>query len=102
MPDLIPQRPDDPQRDPNRAAWKVLAELDKPFLVTFSDSDPITAASRAPLIERVRGAQGLDHPVIEGAGHFLQEDAGPQLARVVADFITATPGAAASGAATDR
>ena len=90
MPDLIPQRPDDPQSDPNRRAWKVLAELDKPFLVAFSDSDPITAAGRQFLIERVRGAQSLDHPTIEGAGHFLQEDAGPQLAQVIVDFIADT------------
>jgi haloalkane dehalogenase len=33
------------------------------------------------------GARGLDHPVITGAGHFLQEDAGERLGQVVADFI---------------
>jgi len=37
---------------------------------------------------RVPGAQGQPHTTIEGAGHFLQEDAGEQLARVVADFVT--------------
>jgi haloalkane dehalogenase len=39
----------------------------------------------------VPGAQGREHPVIRGAGHFLQEDAGPALAQVVVDFIRATP-----------
>ena len=42
----------------------------------------------APVLKRtIPGAAGLDHPVIEGAGHFLQEDAGPRLAGVVADFV---------------
>ena len=34
------------------------------------------------------GAPGLDHPTIADAGHFLQEDAGDRLGRVVAEFIT--------------
>jgi haloalkane dehalogenase len=38
----------------------------------------------------VPGAQGREHPTIEGAGHFLQEDRGPALARVVADFVAGT------------
>jgi len=37
------------------------------------------------------GAQGQPHTTIAGAGHFLQEDKGPELARVVADFVAATP-----------
>jgi len=43
------------------------------------------------LRENIPGAAGLDHPVLEGAGHFLQEDAGEQLGQVIADFIRATP-----------
>jgi haloalkane dehalogenase len=42
----------------------------------------------APVLKRtIPGAAGREHPVIEGAGHFLQEDAGPQLAEIVADFV---------------
>jgi haloalkane dehalogenase len=42
----------------------------------------------APVFKKaMKGAQGLDHPTIEGAAHFLQEDAGVQLGRVVADFV---------------
>lgn len=90
LPDLIPQRPDDPASDLNRAAWRTIAKLDKPFLVAFSDSDPITAASREVFIDRIGGAGGLDHPVIGSAGHFLQEDAGPEIAAVVDRFIAGT------------
>jgi haloalkane dehalogenase len=36
------------------------------------------------------GAQGLEHPVVTGAGHFLQEDAGPRLGEIVAAFVRHT------------
>ena len=50
------------------------------MLVAFSDSDPITGAM-GPILQRTMvGAAGREHPVIENAGHFLQEDAGPELA----------------------
>jgi len=89
MPLLVPTRPDDPATEANRAAWAALGQWDKPFLVAFSDGDPITGAM-APILRRhVAGARGLDHPVVEGAGHFLQEDAGRRLGRIVADFVRA-------------
>ncbi|HWG15316.1 MAG TPA: haloalkane dehalogenase [Streptosporangiaceae bacterium] len=89
MPLIVPTAPDDPATGANRAAWQRLAGWDRPFLVAFSDRDPITA-SMAPVLKRtIPGAAALDHPVIEGAGHFLQEDAGPQLAEIVADFVLA-------------
>src|SRR5260370_576328 len=74
-----------------RAAWQALAAWDKPFLVAFSDRDPITGAM-APILRRaVPGAAGIEHPVITGAGHFLQEDAGEQLGGVIADFVRSHP-----------
>ena len=88
MPHLVPTRPDDPASDANRAAWKVLATWDKPFLTAFSDSDPITGAMGPILRKLVPGTRGLHHPTIAGAGHFLQEDAGTELGRVVRDFMT--------------
>ncbi|SFW51284.1 haloalkane dehalogenase [Amycolatopsis australiensis] len=87
MPALVPYRPDNPESAANRAAWRTLTELDLPFLVAFSDGDPITGGM-APILRRsMKGAQGLDHPVITGAGHFLQEDAGEELAEHVARFV---------------
>jgi len=38
----------------------------------------------------VPGAAGRQHPVLRGAGHFLQEDAGEELGAVIAAFIRAT------------
>jgi len=90
MPGLVPHTPDNPASPANRAAWQVLTTLDRPFLVAFSDSDPITGGM-APILRRtMKGAQGLDHPVIKGAGHFLQEDAGAELGRHIALFVTST------------
>jgi haloalkane dehalogenase len=89
MPLLVPTRPDDPATEANRAAWARLTELELPFLCPFSDGDPITAAM-APILKRsVPGAAGRDHPTIAGAGHFLQEDAGPELGAVIAEFVRA-------------
>jgi haloalkane dehalogenase len=87
MPNLVPATPDDPASADNRAAWRKLTAWDKPFLVAFSDRDPITGAM-APILKRtIPGAARFEHPVIEGAGHFLQEDAGERLGAIVADFV---------------
>jgi haloalkane dehalogenase len=91
MPGLVPTTPDDPAAAANRAAWERLAAWDKPFLVAFSDSDPITGAMAPILKQVVPGAKGIEHPVIEGAGHFLQEDAGERLGTVIANFVSAHP-----------
>jgi haloalkane dehalogenase len=93
MPNLVPATPDDPAAEANRAAWRQLSVYDKPFLVAFSDRDPITGGI-APILKRViPGAAGIEHPVISGAGHFLQEDAGERLGAVIADFVRAHPAA---------
>jgi haloalkane dehalogenase len=91
MPGLVPTSPDDPAAPANRAAWQRLATWDKPFLVAFSDRDPITGGM-APILKRaIPGAAGLEHPVIAGAGHFLQEDDGERLGEVIAAFLRAHP-----------
>jgi haloalkane dehalogenase len=90
MPGLVPVSPDDPETSANRAAWAALGEWRRPFLVAFGDSDPITGGM-APILRRhVPGAAGLDHPTLERAGHFVQEDAGPQLAEQVVRLVRAT------------
>jgi haloalkane dehalogenase len=87
MPLLVPTRPDDPETPANRAAWAALGEYRAPFLVAFSDSDPITGAMGPVLQRHVPGAAGLDHPTLTDAGHFLQEDAGERLGQVVVDLV---------------
>lgn len=86
MPGLVPTTPDDPASAANRSAWKMLAASKTPMLVAFSDGDPITGAM-APIFRGMRGAQGIEHPVIANAGHFLQEDAGEELAAAIVEFL---------------
>jgi haloalkane dehalogenase len=91
MPGLVPAEPDDREAPANRLAWDVLKQWSKPFLVAFSDKDPITGPMAPLFTGLIPGAQGRTHPTLEGAGHFLQEDAGPQLAEAVVRFITEHP-----------
>lgn len=86
FPLLVPTTEDDPGAVANRAAWKVLAEWRKPFHCAFSDGDPITRGADGPFLKLVPGAKTSEHVTIAGAGHFLQEDAGEELAETVVRF----------------
>jgi haloalkane dehalogenase len=86
FPLLVPTSPDDPAAPANRAAWEVYAKWDKPLLTLFSDSDPITTGGERIFQAKVPGAAGQPHQTIENAGHFLQEDKGPEIATAIADF----------------
>jgi haloalkane dehalogenase len=86
FPDLIPQTPDNPATPDNQRAWEALERFDKPFLCAFSDLDRVTAGSERPFLRKIPGAAGQPHTTLVGGGHFLQEDLGPELARVVADW----------------
>ncbi len=90
FPALVPTRPDDPASDANRRAWEVLRRWEKPFLTAFSDEDPITRNADRAFQSLVPGTKGQPHTTIHGGGHFLQEDRGAELAKVVVDFIAAT------------
>ena len=90
FPLLVPTRPDDPASEANRAAWKILGTWEKPFLCAFSDQDPVTRGADKLFQATVPGTKGQPHTTIQGGGHFLQEDKGEELSRVVVGFIAAT------------
>ena len=90
FPTLVPTSADDPAVPANLAAWAVLRSFDKPFLCAFSDQDAITKGGDKPFRTLIAGAQGQPHTTIEGGGHFLQEDRGPELAAVIVEFIATT------------
>ncbi len=90
FPLLVPTTPDDPAAVPNRKAWEVLARWEKPFLTAFSDSDPVTRGADRLFRQVIPGAKDQPHMTIVGAGHFLQEDKGEELAQVVVDFMAGT------------
>jgi haloalkane dehalogenase len=63
-----------------------LRAFDRPALVLFSDSDPIFGRAAAEAMADLLPAAELDPP-LEGAGHFLQEDCGEQIAARIAGWI---------------
>jgi haloalkane dehalogenase len=66
-----------------------LTRFERPFLTAFSDGDPITRGGDQVFQKLVPGAHGMPHTTLAGGGHFLQEDVGPELARVVVDLLAA-------------
>ena len=86
FPLLVPTTPDSPDAIENQKHWGALAKFDKPFVTAFSDGDPITKGADRFLQAAIPGAKQAPHTTIKGGGHFLQEDRGPELARVVLDF----------------
>jgi len=91
FPTLVPIVPDNPATLANRAAWAVLEQWEKPFLTAFSDSDPVTAGAHVRFQKSVPGAQGQPHVTIEGAAHFLQEQAPQELAEATMRLIADNP-----------
>ncbi|WP_313675198.1 haloalkane dehalogenase [Mycolicibacterium sp.] len=85
FPHLVPTSPDDPAVPANRAAWEVLGRWTKPVLCVFGTRDPILGKADRALIRHIPGAAGQPHARIR-AGHFIQEDAGPELARRLLQF----------------
>jgi len=87
FPLLVPTTPDDPAAPANRKSWETLRAWTKPFLTAFSDLDPITRGGDSVFQRDVPGCAGQPHTTIAGGGHFLQEDRGEDLAKVVAEWI---------------
>jgi haloalkane dehalogenase len=86
FPLLVPLGPDDPGAAEMRVVYDELASWEKPVLVCFSDADPIfTPKAGQRMVDHVPGAHELR--VITGAAHFLQEDAGEQIAGEIVSFL---------------
>lgn len=87
FPTLVPTSPNDPANSANRRAWDIFRNWQKPFLTTFSNRDPITRGGEKPWQQEVPGAAAQEHLKVQNAGHFLQEDKGPELAEVLIRFV---------------
>jgi haloalkane dehalogenase len=87
FPLLIPQAPDAPGAAEGRRVVDALHTDRRPTLMLWADSDPVLPLSTA---ERFAEAIGREPPhVIEGASHFLQEDKGPEIGRLIAEWLSA-------------
>lgn len=87
FPSLVPTSTDDPQSQNNMLAWQELLKWKKPFLTLFSDSDPIMKGLEVIFQNKIPGCQGQPHEIIQGGGHFLQEDKGKEIAEKVVAFM---------------
>jgi haloalkane dehalogenase len=89
FPELIPMTPDAPGAASGRQVLEALRDDRRPMLMLWADSDPVL-----PLAVGERFASSIGRPaprVIEGAGHFLQEDRGPLLGGLIAEWLGAEP-----------
>ena len=93
FPTFVPTTPLDPERAANERAWEVFKRWKKPFLTLFSNRDPITRGGHKVWQRLVPGAQGQPHAVTRGAGHFLQEDRGAEVAQAIVAFMRSTAAA---------
>ena len=89
FPTLVPFDGEDPDYEIHNCdkAWKTLENWNKPFLTLFGDSDPIMKDGDVFFQMKVPGAQGQAHQIIKDGGHFIQEEKGEELARLMVDFI---------------
>ena len=73
-----------------RAYRDILEKWDKPFLIANSDNDPVTGNNprMVEMLKRIPSAQEI---IIEGPGHFIQEEAWPEYAQLIIDFINGNP-----------
>lgn len=86
FPELVPTEPDHPSAAAMLAVREQLKRWEKPALVLFSDSDPIFSTRVAErLAELIPGALAAE--TVEGAGHFLQEDRGEEVAARILAFL---------------
>ena len=86
FPYLIPSE----LRKNEKAYRDVFEKWDKPFLIANSDNDPVTS-NNPRLVEMLKRVPTAEEIVIKGPGHFIQEEAGPEYAQLIIDFINGNP-----------
>ena len=87
FPALIPLSPDAPGAEAGQRTFAALCNDSRPVLLLWGEEDrALPAATGAAL------AAALEWPPprpIAGAGHYLQEDAGPEVGERIAEWLTA-------------
>ena len=86
FPLMLPLSPDAPGAEAGQRVHESLREDTRPTLMLWADSDPVLPFEVG---ERFAAAISRQPPrKIENASHFLQEDQGPLIGRLIAEWLT--------------
>lgn len=87
FPLILPTSPDMEGAAAGQRVLEALREDERPTLMLWADSDPVLTLDTGRRFAEVIGREPPQ--VIERAGHFLQEDQGPEIGRRIADWLSA-------------
>jgi haloalkane dehalogenase len=86
FPLILPTSPDAPGAQAGQKVLDALKEDERPKLILWADSDPVLPLETGQRFAAALGTE-VDH-VIEDASHFLQEDQGPRIGALIADWLS--------------
>jgi haloalkane dehalogenase len=87
FPLILPTEPDAPGAAAGKRVADALRDDQRPTLVLWGEDDPVLPFSTG---ERVASQLNFPPPIpIADAGHFLQEDAGPRIGAIIAEWLRA-------------
>jgi haloalkane dehalogenase len=86
FPLMLPTSPEMPGAAAGQRVLEALRGDDRPKLVLWADSDPVLTLDTGRRFASALGTE-VAH-VIENASHFLQEDAGDEIGRLIAGWLT--------------
>ena len=85
FPLMLPLSPDAPGAAAGQRVLEALAADRRPTLMLWAEHDPVLTLETA---ERFAAAIGREPPrVVPEASHFLQEDQGPEIGRLIAEWL---------------
>jgi haloalkane dehalogenase len=86
FPLMLPTSPEMPGAEAGARVLEALRTDERRKLILWADSDPVLTPSTGRRFAEALGTE-ISH-VIADASHFLQEDAGPEIGRRIADWLT--------------
>jgi haloalkane dehalogenase len=89
FPLILPLSPDAAGANAGQRVLDALRTDPRPKLFLWADSDPVLPLETGRRFAAALGRE-IDH-VIAGASHFLQEDAGAEIGRLIADWLASQP-----------
>ena len=89
FPLILPTSPSMPGAQAGQAVLDALRVDGRRKLFLWADSDPVLPLDTGRQFAAALGGGEIDH-VIGDAGHFLQEDAGPRIGALIADWLASS------------